>query len=238
MDLRTPVTLALVADDKPGEWPRGLRGAYGHADPADPTMPPPPPEHEVEAAITAKRRLPQYGDPNLKPIQFAEVYARLLALSVARLEFLGELLAAEYARHSDSDESTDEGLYDPGSVDPGQDGGIRAIVGNTYDLDKFGTPVPIGEAARALFKLEAEERDRAARLAKDAIRIGVQARQVDVMRSYGHTVVASMRALCEQLGIDWAEEATRRAAQRAIITARSRVGAEMLTVRGDDDQPG
>lgn len=229
-----------MAEDKPGDWPRGLRKAYDHADPADPTLPPPPPGSPVEAAIAAKlgSRLPQYNDPELKPVQFAEVYARLVALSVARLEFLGALLAAEYERWQDGTVEPADDVYHPGSVDTGQDGGIRALVGDAYDLDKFGVPTPIGENVRALVKLEAEERDRAARLVKDAIRIGVQAKQVDVMRSYGHTVVASMRALCEQLGIDWSEEGTRRAAQRAILTARSRLGAESLTVRGNDGQPG
>jgi hypothetical protein len=227
-----------VADDKPDEWPRALRGAYDHADPTDPTLPPAPPGSAVEAAIAAKLagKFPQYNDPDLKPIQFAEVFARLLALSVARLEFLGALLAAEYERHRTDMEPPSDDVYHPGSVDNDQDGGIRALIGDVYDLDKDGIQVPTGEAVRALVKLEAEERDRAARLAKEAIRIGVKAAQVDVMRSYGHTVVAALRAFAEQQGIDWAEEGTRKAAQRAILTARSRLGAESLTVRGNDER--
>lgn len=258
MDLRTPVTLAPVADDKPDEWPRGLRRAYHLADPADPTLPPAPVDPSDTVTGRLARKLPRYDDPALKPVQFAEVYARLLALSVARVEFLGSLLAQAYddlernpiteppvdrdddeaddeadAGHDDYDAERDLGRHE--KYNPGVGDGIRALVGDTYDLTRYGSAVATGEKVRALVELEAAERDRAARLVKDAIRIGLQAKQVDVMRSYGHTVVASMRALCERLGIDWAEPATREAARDAIITARSRLGAEVLTARNDDD---
>lgn len=223
-----------MADDKPEEWPRALRGAYEYADPTDPTLPPAAPGSAVESAIAAKLagRFPQYNDPDLKPIQFAEVFARLLALSVARLEFLGALLAAEYERASTGGRSESGNEYDPGI----RTDGLSAFIGDVYDLDKHGEQVPVGEAVRALVQLEAAERDRAARLAKEAIRIGVQAQQVDVMRSYGHTVVAALRAFAEQQNIDWTEEGTRKAAQRAILTARSRLGAESLTMRGNDER--
>lgn len=198
------------------------------ADPADPTMPPAPPRTERDKLIhgALAKRLPHYGSPELKPVQFAEVYARLLAVSIARAEFYGELLAAAYERRDagGSGEEADEYEYDPG--DPGSMG---ALVGSTYGIAKDGYTLPIGEGIRALVKLEAEERDRAARLAKDGIRIGIEAKQVDVMRSYGRTVVASLRALCEELGVAWEEEGTRRAAQRAILTARTGLNQQVFT---------
>lgn len=197
------------------------------ADPADPTLPPAPPRTERDRVIDATlgRRLPHYGSPELKPVQFAEVYARLLAVSIARAEFYGELLAAAYERRDNGDgPDRDEDDYDPG--DPGSMG---ALVGATYGIAKDGFTLPIGEGIRALVKLEADERDRAARLAKDGIRIGIEAKQVDVMRSYGRTVVASLRALCEELGVSWEEEGTRRAAQRAILTARTGLNQQVFT---------
>jgi hypothetical protein len=201
------------------------------ADPADPTMPPAPPRTERDKLIQGAlaKRLPHYGSPELRPVQFAETYARLLALSVARLEFLGELLAEEYERLSDARTSDHPDFAEGDDYDPGDRGAMGALVGATYGIAKDGYTLAIGENIRALVKLEAEERDRAARLAKDGIRIGIEAKQVDVMRSYGRTVVASLRALCEELGVSWEEEGTRRAAQRAILTARTGLNQQVFT---------
>lgn len=215
-----------VAED-PDEWPRGLRREHERA--ADPTL---PPRADDVILGPASRRLPHLGDPALRPVQFAEVYARLLAVAIARAEFYGALLAEQFERADAGERDGEHGDYDPGPR-----GALGALVGDTYDLDKHGEPVATGEAIRALVKLEADERDRAARLARDGIRIGVQAKQVDVMRSYGHTVVTAMRSLCQELGMDWTDETTRRAAQRAILAARSQLGAEALA-RGSDGAPG
>ncbi|NUT90914.1 MAG: hypothetical protein HOY78_02675 [Saccharothrix sp.] len=208
-----------MADDQ-GQWPRGLGRAWERA--ADPTLPPGPPGDAVEAAIVGRltRKLPHLGDPDLRPVQFAEVYARLLAVSMARAEFYGALLAEQYERASGGEDSDGSEYY------PGPRGAVGALVGDVYDLDKRGDPVPVSEQIRALVKLEAEERDRAAKLARDGIRIGVQAKQVDVMRSYGHTVVAALRALVVEMGLDWNERPVREAAQRAIVTARTTLGVE------------
>ena len=56
------------------------------------------------------------------------------------------------------------------------------------------------------------------------IKVGIEAKQVDVMRSYGRTVVAAIRSMCLELGVDWAAEDTRLAARRAIISARTSLG--------------
>jgi hypothetical protein len=53
--------------------------------------------------------LPHLGSPNLRPVQIIEVYARLIAVAVARAEFYGRLLAQAY-----------------------EDEGIGALVGHKY----------------------------------------------------------------------------------------------------------
>ena len=76
-------------------------------------------------------------------------------------------------------------------------------------------------------KLEAEERNRAERLARDGIRIGIEASQVDSMRSYGKTVVTAMRALVRELGIDWNDPAVTRVSRRALLQARHELGFDV-----------
>lgn len=166
----------------------------------------PEPSTEVEQRVRAAvmERLPHLGSPELKPIQFAEAYAKLASLAIARAEMLGELLARAY-----------------------DDEQIGALVGVRYELDRDGNPVPVGEELRLLAELEGKERDRAAQLVKDGIRLGLEAKQVDAMRSYGKTVAAALQSLCAELGVSWADEATRRAAQRAVISARAKLGFDV-----------
>lgn len=193
-------------DDGTSPWPPGLgEDVRQWADPVDPTLPPDPDGHgDRAAARRLMARLPTYGDPNLRPIQFAEVYARLTAVAVARADWLGELLAQAYERE-----------------------GIAGLIGHKWDADRHGSLYAQSEEIRALVALEAAERDRAAKLIKDGARLGLEARQVDVMRSYGQTVVTALRMMCAELGIEW-EDATRRAAMRAILTARSVTGEQQV----------
>jgi hypothetical protein len=190
----------------PDEWPRGLSGVSAYAAYDDPTLPPPGAADDVEKrtvkALAAS--LPHLGSEGIRPIQFAEAYARLVAVSMARAEFLGEKLAQAYENE-----------------------GLGSLVGHKYDSDKFGEIYEVSEETRGLAAMEERERDRAARLIKDGLRIGIEAKHVDVMRGYGHTVVASLKMLCQQLGIPWDDEATRRAASRAIVAARTG-GGEMV----------
>jgi hypothetical protein len=218
-----------MTDQDGGEkWPRGTGDAWKHADAADPLSPQPPPRTDFERSLRAhaRKRLPTLASKDLRPVQFAETFARLAAIAEARAVFYGELLADLYERYSEhgaryvrSEDDEDHEHYYPGDGD-----GLRALIGDVYSVTKDGDAVAIGEAIRALVKLEAEERDRAADLAYKGIRVGIEAKQVDVMRSYGRTVVASLRALCAELGIDWGEETTRLAARRAIISARTSLG--------------
>ncbi len=215
-----------MADNEHGDaWPKALRGAARHADPADPLAPQPPASTDLERRLraVARRQLPHLASEDLRPVQFAEVFAKLAALAMAKAEFYGQLLATQYEAYGEQIEL--DGWNEGDDYNPGRhNGSTRALIGPVLGLAKDGTPVPIGEAVRALVKLEAEERDRAADLAYKGIRVGIEAKQVDVMRSYGRTVVASLRSLCLELGIDWADESTRLAARRAIISARTSLG--------------
>jgi hypothetical protein len=196
-------------DEEPGgNWPRGLgEDVRGWADPADPMLPAPDPTGATERRVARRLagRLPSFGSPELKPIQFADAYARLTAVACARAEFYGELLAQQYERE-----------------------GIGGLVGHKYSAVKDIGVFEASEEARGLARLEAEERDRAAKLIREGVRLGIEAKQVDVMRSYGQTVVAALRQLCQELGIPWEEE-SRRAAMRAILAARTMLGQQVVT---------
>lgn len=191
-------------------------------DPLDPTVPldevdmPGRTREQVRDALT--RHLPHYGSPEVQPIQFAEAYARLTAISTARAEFYGAILAQIYESHREGYTRSDFDDMVPG---------LGALIGYTMAGDGAGGTIATGEAVRALVALEREERDRAARLAKEGIRLGLEAKQVDLMRTYGRTVVAAMRKLSEELGARWADPAVRRAAQRAVIGARAELGFDV-----------
>ncbi len=211
--MRTPLILGIMTGSDethdPNEWPPGLSGAAQYAAYDDPTLPPPAPTDEVERRAVAAlvERLPSLASREIKPIQFAEAYARLVAVSMARAEFLGALLEQAYTRD-----------------------GVSALIGHKFDSDKFGEIYEVSEETRGLAAMEERERDRAAKLIKDGLRIGIEAKHVDVLRSYGQTVVASMRLMCTQLGIPWEDPATRRAASRAIVGARTQQGETVASM--------
>lgn len=159
---------------------------------------------QAEVVKLLAERFPRYGAPDVRPVQFAEVYAGLMATAAARAEWLGQLLADAVRRE-----------------------GLDAIVGGTYGIAKDGEPVQIGEDVRALAKLEADERNRAERLARDGIRIGIEASQVDTMRTYGRTVITAMRCLVEELGLPWTDPAVGRVARRSLLRARMQLGFDV-----------
>lgn len=150
------------------------------------------------------RRFPRYGAPDVRNVQFAETYADLMAVAAARAQWLGELLQDQLERH-----------------------GLEAMVTPTYAATKTGDVVEVGQQISVIAALESKERDRAERLARDGIRIGIEASQVDSMRSYGKTVVTAMRALVQELGIDWHDPAVTRVSRRALLTARHQLGYDV-----------
>jgi len=171
------------------------------------------PDDEFGRALVAKYRgrLPYYGSPDVRQIQFANGFAELAAVAFARAEFYGALLASQFA-----------------------DDGMRGIVG--YEMaatmatrDSDPEIFKKLERVRALVELEAAERDRAAAMTEKGIRLGMEASKVDALRSYGQTVAQFARAMAEEFGINWSDPATRRGVQRALLAARQRLGFELRT---------
>lgn len=151
--------------------------------------------------------LPHYGSPDLEPIQFADMFAQLAATAAARAKFLGELLDRQYRAD-----------------------GLDGLVGHRYGIDQVeGGSVALSEEARALVVLEAAERDRAERLAREGLKLGIEAKRVDVLRGYARTVGEVLRTFSVELGANWSDPAVRRAAQRAVIAARQNLGYDFAS---------
>jgi hypothetical protein len=164
----------------------------------------------VDADARLRAEFPHYGANTEAPVQLAEVYAELVATAVAKARFYGALLAEAYAEH-----------------------GIAALVGTVRSgvVLKGGKDLPdelevfdTSEQVRALVQLEAAERDRAERLTREAIKLGIEANRVDVMRSYARTVVEVTRSMALELGLDPTDPQVRRVRQRAILAARATLG--------------
>lgn len=197
-----------MSNDQPPRPPQGWPPSpsdfpdHGGADGLDFVLPRNVTQAELVKALAAK--FPRYGSPDVRPVQFAEAYAHLMAVAVARAEWLGILLHDALKRE-----------------------GMDALVGDKMELTRDGEPVPVSEELRALVKLEADERTRAERLARDGIRIGIEASQVDAMRSYGKTVVTAMRCFADELGVPWTHPAVARVARRALLAARQQLGFDV-----------
>lgn len=166
----------------------------------------------------AAEHLPHYGSPDLQPVQIAEVYAKLLAVAVKRVEFYGRRLDEAFAR-----EGMDAliGYRMDAAV---LKGGKAVVDGDLVDVPDELKLYEVSEELRALVVLEAQERDRAERLSREAVKMGLEAKRVDVMRSYGKAVAAVTRAFVDELGLDWADPSVRRAAQRAVLASRQALG--------------
>lgn len=189
--------------------------------------------------------LPRVGSGVHRAISLVDAYAELCAVSMARAAFLGELLDAQYAgaqageREANPWDTENEGHGDADGAAGGATGlggpdDAAGLIGYTYTaavtmdgreanhLERVAT----GEEIRALVALEAAERDRAARLIKDAMKIGVDLQRVEVMRGYAATTAAAMRTLCTELGLTMDDALVLRAAKRAGLAARRAVGSD------------
>lgn len=194
-----------MSDDppRPPGWPPGVSDFPDDGQGALPTVLPRTPT-QAELVKLLAERFPRYGAPDVQPVQFAETYAQLMAVAAARAQWLGEILQDALRRE-----------------------GLDALIGDKMELTRDGTPVPVAEELRALVKLEADERTRAERMARDGIRIGIEASQVDAMRSYGKTVITAMRMFADELGVPWTDPAVARVARRAILRARQELGFDV-----------
>lgn len=176
--------------------------------------------------------LPRLGDGVVRQVSLLQSYSELIAVSLARAEFLGNLLAAQVRAadaRADRGHDTDEEEVEIGG----------GLVGHTYTatvvqdgrdashLERLAT----GEEIRALTKLEADERDRASKLLRDAVRLGVEIHAAEAMRTYGTSVAATLQALVRELGLDEHNEIVQRAAKRAVYLGRRATGQD----EGDPD---
>lgn len=167
---------------------------------------------EAETVAAQRRRdvegygpFPHLGDGVIRRVNFVDHYGYLTALAVARVEYLGRILATEIAAAG----------FRPADV----------LVGSKYSVDqRSGDRVEVGEELRALVALEAQERDRAGKLLGDGVRIGVQIQQAEAVRAYADVVALAQQALLQELGLDSEDEAASRAAMRAVLIARRRQG--------------
>lgn len=151
--------------------------------------------------------LPVAGDPSVKPVEFAQTFADLTAVAMARAQWLGGLLRDQLDRE-----------------------GMKGLVGFKYGIDqRTGERLELSEEMRALARMEAQERDRAERMTRDGIRLGIEARRVDVMRHYAQVVGAVIREAAIEFGLNWNDPAVRRAAQRAVIRARQAQGQSLVS---------
>jgi hypothetical protein len=201
-----------------------------------------PIEREIERQTLALSRgdgaiprMPYLGDGRTRAVNFLEAYARLVAVSVARAEFYGELLAEQFEQDRARAERADREHLAPGvDPDPGSMADPTAgLIGFTYATNVLGPArdqeielTATGEEVRALVRLEAEERDRAAKLIEKAVKMGVQLQQVEVIRSYAATISAALQGVVGELGLSMRSEPVLRAAQRAALTARRQLGQD------------
>jgi hypothetical protein len=153
-------------------------------------------------------RFPTYGDPELRPVEFTEAYARLAASMTAQLAFVEELIAAEYQALGISAFRTEHQET------------VTVGSGPTADTQT----VPTGqESMTVLITWQAGLQTRLAKVLADGIKIGIKARQADLVRRYGEWVATAMQEFAGQVGIDWDAQPTRRAAQRAVLKTRERL---------------
>lgn len=80
-------------------------------------------------------------------------------------------------------------------------GGVGALIGTKKGVDKLGRVFDEAEAIRGLALLEAEERDRLARLCKLALDAGIAERQVRIAESQGALVAGVVRSILGDLGL-------------------------------------
>lgn len=128
--------------------------------------------------------------PNGERVDPGEALLDQVAVASRRATFLGRLLAHAYAGDVEGFGETLRGS------------GLAALVGHRFALDRNGHPVAIEEATRGLARLEAEERDRLARVSKLAIDAGLVAAQTDLLNLLSGQLQAIVDSVLVGLGHD------------------------------------
>lgn len=168
----------------------------------------------ADAALSPaqRRRLlsfPTYGDPDAEPVEFVDAYARLATSLSAQLEFVDALIAREYATEG---------------VDALRVKEQTAVVTGPMSDQSVEYAETGKESLRALVEWQGQLQARLASVLERGIKIGIKARQADLVRRYGEWVAQSLESFSAELGVSWDDEATRRAAQRAILRTRAALG--------------
>lgn len=112
------------------------------------------------------------------------------------------------------------------------DEGVAALIGHKYVPTKTGSMEPSEEYLRGLAQLESLERDRAAKLAKDCVNMGLSERMVKVVENQAALLFNVIRAVTGQLGLDAEQQAALPAvAERVLRTLPA--GSGLLEDRED-----
>jgi hypothetical protein len=188
-----------------------------------------------DAVVRPRRvraRLPRVGDGITQRINLLDAYAELAAVAMARAQFYGELLDAQF-EHAQGGEQTAGYGDDDAATGLGGPEDAAGLIGYTYAASVVGhgegamlERVATGEEVRALVELEGKERDRAAKLIETCMKIGVELQQVEVIRSYARTIATALQSMVDELGLDLRQEPVLRAAKRAGLQARRAMGQD------------
>lgn len=139
---------------------------------------------------------------------YVRAYEELVAVAQGRARLYAELLADQV----------------DGEVDP-----LAGLVGRRHGVDGNGRVFEAGEDVRALARLEAEERDRLARLTTDTMQAAVEAmraRRDDTHRGSLRASACTLRAFVEEIGLDLNRPEVQRAAQRAMLAGPRELGID------------
>jgi hypothetical protein len=137
----------------------------------------------------------------LEAEQIGPTYARLAALSMQRLRVLSAQLTEQYRDHGMAALVRDKLLYNPA----------------TQEVEVAG------EEPTALARMEAEERRELRTLLTTAVRLKLEVQSAAARTQHAQRMAALAQSMAELVGLDWANEETRRLAQRAVLQAEARV---------------
>ena len=137
----------------------------------------------------------------LEADQIGPTYARLAALSMQRLRVLSAQLQEQYAAHGTAAFVRDRLVYNPA----------------TQEVETAG------EEPTALARLESAERAELRTLLTTAVRLKLEVQSAATRVQHAQRMAALAQSMAEQMGLDWADEGTRRLAQRAVLQAEARV---------------
>ncbi|MFC0626148.1 hypothetical protein [Kribbella deserti] len=135
------------------------------------------------------------GDPTVEP---GRIILSLLQMSWLRLHLYAQLLAAQAdAEGWEPDNVDDEG----DEVEFAVAGSTGGLIGHTFAPSKEGGRVVTGEAVRGLVLLEAQERDRCAKLAKTAHDMGIAEREVRLAEQQGELLAGVIKRVLGDLDL-------------------------------------